>query len=266
MFLFGKLVWAVLQPGNLLVLCLLAGLFLFRGRRGKALVAISALGFLLLAVAPVGPAMLLALEQRFPRPAVLPDKIDGILVLGGAVDPAISRSYGETVFNSSVARVLGGVSLARRHPEAKLALVSGEGSFFPVGYSEARATLGFVVEEGIAPARILLEERSRSTHENAVYAKELFHPAPGEIWVLVTSAYHMPRSMGAFTAAGWRVIPYPVDYRIDPETGLGLNFSLPDGLSAVTLAGKEWAGLLGYRVMGWTRDLFPAPSVRQPAS
>src|SRR5215468_7711381 len=116
MFLVGKLVWAVLQPGNLLMLCLLAGIILFvlsRGRqRGRILIGLSALGFLVLAVAPVGAAMLLALEQRFPRPAKLPEKIDGILVLGGAVDPRISLSYGETVFNSSIARVLAGVALA----------------------------------------------------------------------------------------------------------------------------------------------------------
>jgi uncharacterized SAM-binding protein YcdF (DUF218 family) len=262
-FLFGKLVWAVLQPGNLLLLCLVAGVLLLlssRGRRGRVLIGLSALGFVLLAVAPIGPAMLLALEERFPRPAELPERIDGILVLGGAVDPALSLSYGETVFNGSIARVIGGIELARRHPEAKLALVSGEGGFFPVGYSEARATLGFAVEEGVAPDRILLEERSRSTHENAIFTKELFRPAPGKVWVLVTSAYHMPRSMGAFTAAGWHVIPYPVDFKIDPQTGLRANFSLLDGLSASTLAGKEWVGLAGYHLMGWTRELFPAPA------
>jgi uncharacterized SAM-binding protein YcdF (DUF218 family) len=267
MFIFGKLVWAVLQPGNLLMLCLLAGVLLFllsRGRRGKVLIGLSALGFVLLAVAPIGPAMLLALEERFPRPARLPERIDGILLLGGAVDPALSLSYGETVFNSSIARVLGAIALARRHPEAKLALVSGEGGFFPVGYSEAQATLGFVTDEGIAPARVILEEKSRSTHENAVYTKEVFRPAPGEVWVLVTSAYHMPRAMGAFTAAGWHVIPYPVDYKIDPRTGLHANFSLVDGLSASGVAGKEWIGLAGYRLMGWTRELLPAPEPGKP--
>ena len=264
MFILGKLVWAVAQPGNLLLLCLLAGIFVSvvsrRRWRGRVLIGLSALGFLVLAVAPVGPAMLLTLEQRFPRPAALPDKIEGIIVLGGAVDPAVSRSYGETVFNGSVARVLAGIAVARRHPEAKLALVGGEGNFFPVGFAESRATFGFVVEEGIAPERVLKEEQSRSTHENAVYSKELFQPAPDEIWVLVTSAYHMPRSMGAFRAAGWQVIPYPVDFKIDPVTGLRPGFSLLDGLSAATLAGKEWAGLLGYRLMGWTRELFPAPA------
>ena len=255
------MVWAVLQPGNLLMLCLFAGILLFvvsHGRRGKVLVAVSAVGFLLLAVAPIGPAMLLALEQRFPRPAALPEKIHGIIVLGGAVDPAISRSYGETAFNGSVARVLAGIALARRHPEAKLVLAGGEGAFIPVGYAESRATRSFVVEEGIAPTRVVLEERSRSTHENAVYAREMIRPAPGAVWVLVTSAYHMPRAFAAFEAVGWPVIPYPVDYKVDPVTGLRPNFSLLDGLDSSTLAGKEWVGLVAYRLMGWTRDLFPS--------
>jgi uncharacterized SAM-binding protein YcdF (DUF218 family) len=262
-------VWAVLQPGNLLLLCLLAGVVLLmisRGRRGRLLIGLAALGFVLLAAAPIGPALLLALEERFPRPARLPDRVDGILILGGAVEPALSLSYGETVFNSSVSRVLGGIALARRHPEAKLALVGGEGGFSLVGLAESRATLGFVVDEGIDPARIILEERSRSTHQNAVYAKEIIAPQPGATWVLVTSAYHMPRAVASFDAVGWRVVPYPVDFKIDPKTGVGPSFSLLDGLAASTLAGKEWAGLLGYRAMGWTDELFPAPADAAPAS
>jgi uncharacterized SAM-binding protein YcdF (DUF218 family) len=263
MFLLGKLVWAVSQPGNLLLLCLLAGVILFlvsRSRRGRVLVGVSALGFFLLAVTPIGPAMLLALEQRIPRPAALPSKIDGILVLGGAVEPALSLSYGETVFNSAVARVLAGIALARKYPDAKLALIGGEGGFVTVGLPESRATLRFVVDQGIAAERVILEEHSRSTHENAVSAKELIRPAPGATWILITSAYHMPRAITSFDAVDWPVIPYPVDYRIDPQTGLRASFSLLDGLGASTLAGKEWAGLLGYRLMGWTRQLFPAPA------
>ena len=263
-FIFGKLVWTVMQPGNLLLLCLLAGVFLgLRGRRrGGILVAAAAIGFLLLTVAPIGPAMLLALEERFPRPPVPPQRIDGILVLGGAVDPRISRSYGETVFNSGVARVLAGVALARHHPEARLALLGGEGELFPVGFAEARATSGFVLEEGVAASRIILEERSRSTHENAVFAKELIRPKPGETWLLVTSAFHMPRAVAAFRAVGWPVIAYPVDFRVDPKTGLRANFNLLDGLGTSTIAGKEWVGLVAYRLLGWTDELFPSPPAK----
>jgi uncharacterized SAM-binding protein YcdF (DUF218 family) len=264
-FVLGKLVWVLLQPGNLLLLVLLAGILLFlifRSRRGKVLVGLSALGFLLLAVAPIGPALLLTLEERFPRPAALPERIDGILVLGGAVDPALSLAYGETVFNSSVARVLAGIALARRHPEAELALVGGEGGFVSVGLAESRATLAFVVAEGIAPARVVLEERSRSTRENAIYASKMIRPKPSQVWVLVTSAYHMPRAFASFAAVDWPVIAYPVDYKIDPRAGLRADFNLLDGLGTTTLAGKEWAGLLGYWLKGWTRELFPAPAIQ----
>ena len=263
-FIFGKLVWAVLQPGNLLLLCLLAGmLLLLRGRRrGELLVAVAAIGLLLFAVAPIGPAMMLALEQRFPRPPKLPDRIEGILVLGGAVETRISLAYGETVFNGSIARVLAGAALARKHPEAKLALVGGEGELFPVGFAEARATQSFVLEEGIPATRLIIEERSRSTHENAVFAKALIRPAPGQHWVLVTSAYHMPRAVASFRAADWPVIPYPVDFKVDPKTGLRANFNLLDGLGTSTIAGKEWVGLVSYRLLGWTRELFPAPAGR----
>jgi uncharacterized SAM-binding protein YcdF (DUF218 family) len=261
MFILGKLVWAVLQPGNLLLLCLLAGVLLLlfsRRRRGKILITLAASGFLLLAVTPIGPAALLALEQRFPRPSALPDKIDGILVLAGAVDAGVSLFYGEAVFNSSIGRVLAGIALARQHPEAKLALVGGEGAFFPAGLAESRVTFRFALEEGIAPTRLLVEERSRSTHENAVFAKETIMPKPAETWVLVTSASHMPRAVASFSAVDWPVIPYPVDFKTDPSTAFRANFNLLDGLGASTTAGKEWAGLLGYRLMGWTRELLPA--------
>src|SRR5262249_18788817 len=157
-------------------------------------------------------------------------------------DQRVSRAYGETAFNNSVARVLTGIALARRHPEAKVALLGGEGDFFPVGFPESRATMAFVLDEGIEPGRLVLDEQSRSTHENAVFAKDLIRPKPPQNWVLVTSAYHMPRAVAAFRAVDWPVIPYPTDFKIDPETGLRPNFNLADGLGASTIAGKEWVG------------------------
>jgi uncharacterized SAM-binding protein YcdF (DUF218 family) len=128
-----------------------------------------------------------------------------------------------------------------------------------VGLAEARATAAFVVAEGIAAERVVLKERSRSTHENAVYAKSLLRPKPGQVWVLVTSAFHMPRAVASFEAVDWPVVPYPVDYKVDPRTGLRPGFSVLDGLGTATLAGKEWAGLFGYWLNGWTREVFPSP-------
>lgn len=260
-FILGKLGWAIVQPGNLLLLCLVGGILLGSRRHDKAaraLILFAAFGLLLLAVAPVGPALLLPLEQRFPRPA-LPAKLDGILVLGGVVDPRLSQAYGMTALGGAVQRLLAAIELARQHPEAKLALLGGEGSLLPIGYAESRATLGFVTKEGIARDRIVLEERSRTTRENAVLGKQLVQPQPGQSWVLVTSAYHMPRAVGSFRAAGWRVIPDPVDYRIDPRHWLRPDFNLLDGLRDATIGAKEWIGLTAYWWLGWTKAWFPAP-------
>ena len=168
-FLFGKLVWAVLQPGNLLLLCLLAGVLLLlftRWRRGRSLAILAAVGVFLVAVLPIGPTLLLTLEQRFPRPHALPDKIDGILVLGGSVSPRLSQAYGETVFGDGFSRVLTGIKLARRYPEARLAILGGEGEFVPVGFSEARATLGVSARRRHRPPA------DRSGGEIAQHARE----------------------------------------------------------------------------------------------
>jgi uncharacterized SAM-binding protein YcdF (DUF218 family) len=256
MYLFGHLAWGVLQPGNLLLLLLLFGIAVARGRWRRLSIGAGALGLLLLAATPVGALLLRPLQMRFPPPLQLPQHIDGILVLGGGIDPGLSRTLGATVFSGAGGRLAAGVALALRHGEAKLALIGGEGDLFASGLPEARASLAFVTAEGIAPSRVALEEESRSTHENAVDAKALLHPQAGQNWLLVTSAWHMPRAVAAFRGAGWQVIPFPVDFA---PASLSPNFSLKDGLDASTLALKEWIGLAWYRLNGWTRELYPAP-------
>jgi uncharacterized SAM-binding protein YcdF (DUF218 family) len=256
MYVFGHLAWGVLQPGNLLLLALLVGIVFGRGRVRRWLVGLAALGLLLLAATPIPALLLRPLEVRFPPPANLPAHIDGILVLGGAVDPHLSRELGTTALGPSGSRLSAGVLVALRHPEAKLALIGGEGDLIAAGLPEAAASLPYVLAQGIDRSRVVLEERSRSTHENAVFAKALLQPRPDGNWVLVTSAWHMPRAVAAFRGAGWRVIPYPVDFL---GAAVLPGFSLRDGLDASTTALKEWVGLAWYRLLGWTPELLPAP-------
>jgi uncharacterized SAM-binding protein YcdF (DUF218 family) len=257
MYMFGHLAWVVLQPGNLLLLALLAGVALARGRAGRWLVGTAGLGLLLSATTPIPALLLRPLEFRFPPPQQPPEHIDGILLLGGAVDPDLSRALGTTALGQNGGRLAAGVLLALRHPEAKLALIGGDGDLFEVGLPEARASLPYVLSQGIARSRVVLEERSRSTHENAVFAKALLHPHPGESWVLVTSAWHMPRAVAAFRGAGWQVIPYPVDFL---GASLLPDFNLRAGLDTGTTALREWLGLVWYRLLGWTPELLPAPA------
>jgi len=115
---------------------------------------------------------------------------------------------------------------------------------------------------GVAPERLVLENRARNTYENARYSREVAAPDAGESWILVTSAFHMPRAVGCFRAVGWNVIPYPVAHMTtgrdhDPPP---LGFNPQAGLRWLGLGLHEWLGLVAYRLAGRTDTLFPRPA------
>jgi len=114
---------------------------------------------------------------------------------------------------------------------------------------------------GMDTGRVIFERESRNTFENVADSKALVHPAPGETWILVTSAFHMPRSVGLFRAQGWPVIPDPVDYKTGTgqyEAG-GFSIDLTGHLDLLSQAIKEWIGLLANRIMGHSETFFPGP-------
>jgi uncharacterized SAM-binding protein YcdF (DUF218 family) len=263
-FVLSKLFWGVAAPGNLLLLLIVAGLLwrLRRRRRGLGLVAASALLLLAIAVVPAGEWLAAPLEARFPVPA-LPERVDGIVVLGGAVDTRISRGQGQVALNDSAERVVEAAVLARRYPEATLLLSGGDSAVVPEGTHEADLTRDLLVALGVAGERILVEDRSRNTSENASYALALAAPKPGETWLLVTSATHMPRAVGCFRHVGFAVLPFPVDFRTTAHKEW--VFSLSEHLALVDVAAKEWVGLLAYRLLGRIDSLWPAPQ-EAPAS
>jgi uncharacterized SAM-binding protein YcdF (DUF218 family) len=258
-FIASKLFWAVMAPGNLLLLLLLAGVLWMarsRRRRGLRLVGVVALLLLTIAVMPFGQWMAVPLEARFPVPS-LPERIDGIIVLGGGVDAWISRAHGQTELNDAGDRVVEAAILARRHPEARVVLSGGEGTMLAYGEQEAEYELALLIELGVPTERIVLENRSRNTYENAVFSREVAKPRPGEAWLLVTSAVHMPRAVGCFRHAGWQIVPYPVDFRTGPSPRA--DFALTEHLGLIDFATKEWIGLVAYRLLGRTDALFPEP-------
>ena len=116
----------------------------------------------------------------------------------------------------------------------------------------------FLVETGIPQGRITLEGRSRNTYENAVFSYEEARPKPEETWILVTTAWHMPRAVGCFRRAGWHITPFPVDFRTAGYPIFSSEISLAEGLLLTTVALKEWVGLVAYRAIGRTGALLPA--------
>jgi uncharacterized SAM-binding protein YcdF (DUF218 family) len=248
-FWASKTLWVLAQPSNLLLLLGAAGaLALRRGRRRLAswLLYSSVLAFLIVGLLPVGDWLLLPLENRFPTLAEPPDEVDGIVVLGGAVDLEVARSRGVVAFHGEAEREITMVELARHYPDARL-IYTGTSNWPP-----------FVRRHGLAE-RVVFEGRARNTYENAVFSKQLASPQPGERWLLVTSASHMPRSVGVFRQAGWPVIPHPVDYRTTGEVEILVVPDVARRWTEFDQAVKAWIGLVAYWLTGRSNALFPAP-------
>ncbi len=260
-FVLSKLFGIFGQPDNLLLAALVVGAVLLwtRARQvGRRVITASVVIALVIATVPIGNTLLVPLENRFPQRA-LPDKVDGIVVLGGQVDQRITAARHRPTLKGSGERMTAFVALARLYPHAKLVFTGGSALLDHPEMKEAPVARAFFRQQGLDPARIVFEDRSRNTYENALYTKQLVKPKPGETWVLVTSASHMPRAYGCFSQLGWTMLPYPVDYVTEGVYALTLMYSLGGGLYRLDLALHEWLGLLIYRMYGYTNALFPAP-------
>jgi len=263
-FVLSKLFWALLAPVNVvLIVLILSALALVRRPRAvmaRILAVVAGLTILACGALPIGYFLVAPLEERFPKPAAPPAQVDGIVVLGGSVRTEISVRRGETSLNETAERLFEAVALARRYPQARRWSSGGDSALIPTGNTEAAVAERFFVAMGVAPGRVQYEARSRNTYENARYTLEEAGPAPGETWLLVTSAKHMPRAVGCFRAVGWGSIQaWPVDYTTVPEIDWWLNFDLATGLTEVNAGLREWIGLAAYRVLGYTSALFPGP-------
>lgn len=254
-FIASKLGWALIRPDSWIVIGLLIGFVaVMRGwqRLARWSVGLTAAFVVVLAAFPVGELLLRPLERRHAGVA-LPDRIDGIILLGGGEDADRSARSGMAEVNDAAERFTETLALARRHPQARVIFTGGSGALRDLGgpgLSGADVARQFFAAQPIDPSRILYEDRSRNTAENARLSLVLADPQPGEGWVLVTSAFHMPRAMRSFAAAGWDgIVPYPVDHRtVALSRGIGWNLS--GNLVTLTTALREHVGLLAYRVAG----------------
>lgn len=263
-YYFAKVAGFFLNPSTALLLLLLLGTVLLWSRwaRGaRRLVAVSALLLLVAGLSPLGHALMLPLENRFPRSEIAQGQsIDGVVVLGGAQDMSNTLRRGAPALNEASERLLEAAALAWRYPEARILFTGGSNAVFGDRQSEASGARQVLQALGVEPGRLLLEDRSRNTYQNAQYSLALAKPENGQRWLLVTSAGHMPRAMGCFRKAGFQVQPWPVDYRTRGREDLVRFFSkASEGWRRVDMAVREWIGLVIYRVTGRTNTLFPAP-------
>jgi uncharacterized SAM-binding protein YcdF (DUF218 family) len=261
-FIIGKIAGELSSPSIVLLLCCVFGTMLVWRRPrpiGRALLVIGVGGFVAVYLLPLDKLALLPLEDRFPQVANPPAYVDGIIVLGGATMPAMTADRGIPSLNNAAERMTTGVALALRYPAAKLVFTGGNGVMLRGAVSEADTARLLFQSLGIPASRIVLEGQSRTTWENAVLTKAMVNPQPGQTWILVTSAMHMPRSVGIFRKVGWDVLPWPVAYKSGHDPSMWLPWQLGSSLDNLDDAVHEWIGLLGYWLEGRTSALFPGP-------
>ncbi|MGY3535442.1 YdcF family protein [Bradyrhizobium sp. USDA 4452] len=262
-FVLSKTLGIILLPINFLigVGVIGAALLLTRfARLGRKLMVGSLLLLAICGFSPLGNVLVSALEQRFPPWDASRGAPDGIIVLGGSIDADLSVAHGTPVVRTAADRVIAAAALARRYPNARLVFTGGSANLISNDAREADYAAEMFESLGIAKSRLIIERRSRNTAENAEFSKTLVDPKPGERWLLVTSAYHMPRSVGLFRKAGFNVEAYPVDWRV----GDVMSFAALaiEGLSRTDLGAREWIGLVAYHLAGKTDDLLPGPAAR----
>lgn len=252
-FYLGKIFWALLSPLTLIWLLLIVGCgMIFAGRIvwGRKILVTGIALFLTLGILPVGPNALYWLESRYEAPNPLPEKIDGIIILGGAVHSEMSQIHNQPSLNEYGERVTEAVRLSRLYPQARIVYSGGDGRLIPSSTTESAETKKLLENMGISTERIVFESSSRTTYENMTDSKVLINPQAGENWLLVTSAFHLPRSVAVFKKGGWNVIPYPAGYL---EKGAPVWVPRLDVLGnfyKLQVAMKEIVGIIAYDLTG----------------
>jgi uncharacterized SAM-binding protein YcdF (DUF218 family) len=264
-FALSKILWFCFRPSSLITIAMVAGLaatlrdHTTLARRLQCAVVAT---LLVTSFSPFVEVIMRPLEERFHRPDLTASgpNIDGIIVLGGEQDADLANLRGTAGLSEGAERLTETVALSRRFPAARIVFTGGSGTLLFSQTVEAEAAGRLFESLGLPKSRITLEARARNTYENAVFTKALVAPKPGERWLLVTSALHMPRAMGCFRAVGIAVEPWPVDFRTSPQIELSRSLiGFPEGLREFDGVMKEYVGLLFYRLTGRTDALLPGP-------
>jgi uncharacterized SAM-binding protein YcdF (DUF218 family) len=258
-WIISKVSWALIAPETSLLFFLILSSCLLWTRynsQGRALISFTVLFITMVSIFPFSSWVLRPLEERFPIPKQLPVKVDGIIVLAGAENISVTAARGQPSIYDGGERLTSFVWLANIYPDAALVYSGGSGALAQQKHKPADTARKMFDQIGLNPERVRFESDSKNTAENALKSYDLIQPRPGQHWILVTSAFHMPRSVGLFRKAGWSVIPYPVDFYTTKS--FNLTFDLRE-IGKFSIGMREWLGLIVYRVTGATLALFPSP-------
>lgn len=216
-------------------------------RRNRRLTLAGVLALVAVSWAPVVWIFSQPLEAWYSPDPPLRAEVEAIVLLSGHVVPAGRGQPFPMPSNNTYQRAL--YSAWLQHKLGKPVLACGGNPGPPYTESYAATMKRTLVGEGVPPDMVWLEERSRSTYENAVFAAEILRARHIHRIALVTEAWHMLRADGCFRKQGLDVIPAPTGFR-------GLDFTLSDFVPSwnpirqTELLLHEGIGLLWYRLQG----------------
>lgn len=252
-FYLSKFLWFFIVPLNFIAGLLLAYLLLSYFKKCKKaqqiLLLLSISLFLTGGLLPVGNNLLYYLESRYPiiQSHDLPDKIDGVIVLGGFIDPVKSIQFGQVHVNDNAERLTEMMVLMHRYPKAKIVFTGGSGSIKNPNQKEADSLAHLLQLIGIEND-VIYENKSRNTYENAVLSKAMLKPKLGDKWILVTSAFHMPRSVAIFKKQEWEVVPYPAGVISSGKLEFIPSFDVLGNFHKLSVAMREIIGIIAYKL------------------
>ena len=258
-WVISKVVWGIVAPETSLLILLIFGTVLLWTRLNKSggvIITTAVFIIAMVSIFPFSTWIFHPLENRFPIPSKLPEEVDGIIVLAGAENISVTAARGQPSLHGGGERLTTFVWLARLYPNAILLFSGGSGSLIDQKYKSDDTARKLFDQLGLEVARVQYESGSKNTAESASKSYQLVQPKPYQNWILVTSAFHMPRSVGLFRNAGWQVIPYPVDFNTTNSSSM--NFDLRE-IGRFSQGVREWVGLVVYRIKGQMAEIFPKP-------
>ena len=258
-FYLSKIIWLVVNPFNILVLCLFLTFFLLiikKKREAFYLLSFSILIIIVCGFFPFGKLLIYSLEKKYHDDVFLPDKIDGIIILGGATNPFLTDQYDQISLNNSAERLVLSIQLIKKNQNSKIIFSGGSGSISNQELDHAKVAKRFFIEAGIDTNNIIFENKSRNTYENILLSKQLAKPRIDENWLVVTSAYHMNRAVYIGEKLNWKLLPYPVDFYLPKKFNIKPTLNLLGNFNYTQKGSHEWIGLISYYLMGRSEKIF----------
>jgi len=252
-----ELIWWVLQPSTLLALLAVASLILARVKwysLSRFSLGLTITIVLVVVVLPIDEILGGFLEGQISPQVGLPDRVDGIIVLGGALDWRVTKARGQLSLNGSGERLAAAAALGQRYPQAELVFTGVFADQLIDNFQTYADPQSLFFGEAFQDRHPTFIGESGSTYEDALRAIEVLQPKPNASWILVTSALHMPRSLATFQTQGWQLIPYPVDYRTTGKIRFAPSINVASALADLDLIVRELGAYWIYRYMGRIDD------------